>query len=58
MKSIICFGEVLWDMLPAGRKLGGAPLNVSLRAQSFGNQAAMISSVGKDQLGEELAMAW
>ena len=56
MKSIICFGEVLWDMLPAGRKLGGAPLNVSLRAQSFGIQAAMISSVGKDQLGEELAM--
>jgi fructokinase len=56
MKSIVCFGEVLWDMLPAGRKLGGAPLNVSLRAQSFGNQAAMISSVGKDKLGEELAM--
>lgn len=57
MKSIICFGEVLWDVLPGGRKLGGAPLNVSLRAQSFGNQAAMISSIGKDRTGEELAEA-
>ncbi len=55
MKTIICFGEVLWDVLPAGRKLGGAPLNVSLRAQSFGNRAAMISSIGRDKNGEELA---
>lgn len=55
MKTIICFGEVLWDVLPAGRKLGGAPLNVSLRAQSFGNKAAMISSIGRDKNGEELA---
>ncbi len=54
MKTIICFGEVLWDVLPAGRKLGGAPLNVSLRAQSFGNKAAMISSIGRDKNGEEL----
>jgi len=55
MKSIICFGEVLWDVLPAGRKLGGAPLNVSLRAQSFGNKTAMISSIGNDGIGVELA---
>ena len=57
MKTIICFGEVLWDVLPAGRKLGGAPLNVSLRAQSFGNEAAMISSIGRDSIGEELSEA-
>ncbi len=55
MKTIICFGEVLWDVLPAGRKLGGAPLNVALRAQSLGNEAKMISGIGKDQIGEELA---
>ena len=54
MKRIICFGEVLWDVLPAGRKLGGAPLNVALRAQSWGNKAKMISSIGKDRIGEEL----
>lgn len=57
MKSIICFGEVLWDVLPAGRKLGGAPLNVSLRAQTFGNNAAMISSIGRDSSGKELVEA-
>jgi len=55
MKSIICFGEVLWDVLPKGRKLGGAPQNVALRAQSWGNKAKMISSIGKDRIGEELA---
>ena len=57
MKSIICFGEVLWDVLPSGKKLGGAPLNVSLRIQSLGNRALMISSIGKDPLGEEIAGA-
>jgi len=55
MKSIICFGEVLWDMLPAGKKLGGAPLNVALRAQSLGHNASMISSIGNDGIGVELA---
>lgn len=55
MKSIICFGEVLWDMLPAGKKLGGAPLNVALRALSLGHSAAMISSIGNDGIGVELA---
>ena len=55
MKNIVCFGEVLWDVLPTGRKLGGAPLNVSLRAQSWGNNAKMISSIGDDRIGEELA---
>ncbi|MDF1573857.1 MAG: carbohydrate kinase [Bacteroidales bacterium] len=55
MKKVICFGEVLWDFLPTGKKLGGAPLNVSLRAQSFGNRASMISSIGRDSLGDELA---
>ena len=57
MKSIICFGEVLWDVLPSGKKLGGAPLNVSLRIQSLGNRALMISSIGKDPLGVEIAGA-
>lgn len=54
MKSIVCFGEVLWDMLPTGKKLGGAPLNVALRAQSLGNQATVISAVGNDKIGEEI----
>ncbi|MEA3477037.1 MAG: carbohydrate kinase [Bacteroidota bacterium] len=55
MKSIICIGEVLWDILPEGKKLGGAPLNVALRAQSLGHNTSMISSIGNDGIGVELA---
>ena len=52
MKQIICFGEVLWDMLPTGKKLGGAPLNVALRLQSFACSIKVISSIGKDAAGD------
>jgi fructokinase len=54
MKQIVCYGEVLWDMLPTGKKLGGAPLNVALRAQSFGHKAIVISSIGNDSAGKEI----
>lgn len=54
MKKVVCFGEVLWDMLPSGKKLGGAPLNVALRMQSFGCSAQVISSVGGDASGDEI----
>ncbi|WP_372773877.1 carbohydrate kinase [Mangrovibacterium sp.] len=54
MKNIVCYGEVLWDMLPSGKKLGGAPLNVALRAQSLGNNATVISAIGNDELGHEI----
>lgn len=54
MKQIVCYGEVLWDMLPTGKKLGGAPLNVALRAQSFGHKAIVISSIGNDTPGKEI----
>ncbi|MDG3581104.1 carbohydrate kinase family protein [Galbibacter pacificus] len=52
--KITCFGEVLWDVFPDGEKIGGAPLNVALRLQSFGVQTTMISSVGKDIRGKEI----
>lgn len=51
MKQIVCYGEVLWDMLPTGKKLGGAPLNVALRMQTFGCSTKVISSIGKDAAG-------
>lgn len=51
---IVCYGEVLWDIFPDYQKIGGAPLNVALRLNSFGNEACMISSVGKDELGDKL----
>ena len=52
--SIVCFGEVLWDLFPNYRKIGGAPLNVALRLASLGNNTYMISRVGDDDLGTQL----
>lgn len=52
--SIICFGEVLWDMLPSGKIAGGAPMNVAHHAKQLGAQSAMISSIGSDALGDDL----
>lgn len=51
---IICFGEVLWDLFPEGKRLGGAPMNVAFHAGSLGLPAYLISAVGKDALGQEL----
>ncbi len=52
--SIICFGEVLWDMLPTGKVAGGAPLNVAFHATNFGLATQVISRVGEDYLGDAL----
>jgi fructokinase len=54
MTKITCFGEVLWDVFPNHQKIGGAPLNVALRLQSFGHDVSMISSIGTDSLGKDL----
>ncbi|WP_139957856.1 carbohydrate kinase family protein [Flavicella sediminum] len=54
MKNIICFGEVLWDVFPEHKKIGGAPLNVAIRLQSLGNKVAIISRVGNDEDGNEI----
>lgn len=53
-KSIISFGEILWDMLPTGKVAGGAPMNVVYHAKQFGMDTQMISAVGNDDLGKEL----
>tara|TARA_R110002050_G_scaffold184406_2_gene317899 strand:+ start:47576 stop:48460 length:885 start_codon:yes stop_codon:yes gene_type:complete len=54
MSKITCFGEVLWDVFPTHKKIGGAPLNVALRLQSLNNDVIMISSVGDDERGRTL----
>ncbi|MGB0788575.1 MAG: carbohydrate kinase family protein [Marinirhabdus sp.] len=51
--SIACFGEILWDIFPDKKRLGGAPLNVALRLNSLGAGAVMLSAVGNDPLGGE-----
>ncbi|MDD5149333.1 MAG: carbohydrate kinase [Flavobacterium sp.] len=52
--NVICFGEVLYDVFPTHRKIGGAPLNVTLRLASLGISAQIISRIGDDDLGKEL----
>ena len=54
MSKIICFGEVLWDVFPTHRKIGGAPLNVAARLASLGNNVAVISTIGNDTKGQEI----
>ncbi len=54
MNTFTCFGEVLWDVFPDHKKIGGAPLNVALRLKSFKNDVAIISGIGKDELGEKI----
>lgn len=46
-------GELLWDMLPAGKQLGGAPANFSYHAQALGAESLVVSRVGNDALGRE-----
>lgn len=51
---IICFGEVLWDKLPGGTMPGGAPMNVAVHLKQLGISAAVISRVGKDEVGSDI----
>ncbi|QVY66234.1 carbohydrate kinase [Polaribacter sp. Q13] len=51
MANITCFGEVLWDVFPTHKKIGGAPLNVAVRLQSLDNNVYIISRVGADDNG-------
>ncbi len=50
----VCFGEILFDLFPSGKKPGGAPMNVAIHLQNLGIPTAMISRVGNDHLGEEI----
>jgi fructokinase len=52
--KIIGLGEVLWDLLPAGPQLGGAPANFAYHANALGAQALVISRVGNDDLGRAI----
>lgn len=52
-KYIVGLGEALWDMLPDGKKLGGAPANFAYHAGQFGLNTIAISALGEDKLAEE-----
>ena len=51
---VVGIGEVLWDVLPEGKKLGGAPANFACHVSRFGLNGLVISAVGKDKLGDEI----
>lgn len=55
MKQIVIgMGEALWDVLPEGKKIGGAPANFAYHVSQFGLDSCAISAVGEDALGLEL----
>ncbi|MBR5724944.1 MAG: carbohydrate kinase [Bacteroidales bacterium] len=56
-KYVIGLGEALWDMLPGGKKLGGAPANFAYHARQFGLEGLAVSAIGRDKLGEEIVEA-
>ena len=52
--AIVCIGEMLWDVLPTGRRPGGAPFNAAVHLHQLGQPVQFISRVGDDELGREL----
>jgi fructokinase len=53
-KVIVGIGEILWDMLPSGKALGGAPANFAYHAGRLGEEGWAVSAVGDDALGREI----
>ena len=53
-KIIVGIGEILWDMLPSGKALGGAPANFAYHAGRLGEEGWAVSAVGDDALGREI----
>lgn len=53
-KIVVGLGEALFDCLPTGRKLGGAPANFAYHVSQFGLTGYAVSAIGKDELGQEI----
>ncbi len=54
---VVCWGEVLWDLYPDARRLGGAPANVAVHLGTIGREVTLVSRVGDDELGAEAIAA-
>jgi fructokinase len=52
--KIVALGEVLWDLLPEGKMLGGAPANFAFHAHALGAESRLVSRVGDDRLGRDI----
>lgn len=53
-KLIVGLGELLWDLLPSGKQLGGAPANFTVMSARLGNRGVIVSRIGRDALGDEV----
>lgn len=53
-RVIVGVGEALWDLLPEGKKIGGAPANFAYHLSQFGFDSLVVSAVGKDSNGDEI----
>lgn len=51
---VVGIGEALWDVLPEGKKIGGAPANFAYHVSQFGLQSRVVSAIGDDKLGDEI----
>lgn len=51
---VVGMGEALWDVLPEGKKIGGAPANFAYHVSQFGLRSCVVSAVGPDALGKEI----
>ena len=51
--KIVAFGELVWDIFPEGKELGGAPVNLVYRVNSLGDKGILLSRIGEDDLGRE-----
>lgn len=51
---VVGMGEALWDVLPEGKKLGGAPANFAYHVSQFGLDSCVVSAIGDDKLGAEI----
>ena len=54
MNTIVGMGEALWDVLPEGKKIGGAPANFAYHVSQFGFDSRVVSAVGRDADGREI----
>ncbi|QEL18019.1 carbohydrate kinase family protein [Limnoglobus roseus] len=52
--KVVGIGEVLWDLLPGGRQMGGAPANFTFHARQLGADARPVTRVGRDALGQDI----
>ena len=53
MKKILGIGELVWDVFPSGKQLGGAPVNFAYFAKELGAEAYPVTALGSDELGDE-----